>query len=72
MLKKDKAKSISPILNLAISILKSRSPKEEVLLIYVAAENQIRILIKGKEAPILIVLFTELFYKIESSSKSSN
>lgn len=43
-----------------------------MLFLYLPDEEHIRIIVMREEAPILIVLFKDLFYKIASYSKSSN
>lgn len=55
-LKRDKLKSIQNIMIMTISLIKAKQTKYSVYFIYVAAQDQIRILIQSETVPIVIVL----------------
>ena len=71
VLKRDKLKGMENIFKMTASLLRTKNQSFEVLLLYLPNQEHVRVLVKRDEAPILIVLFKELFYRIASHSKSN-
>lgn len=70
VVKRDKLKLCEGILTMCISIIKSRPLKYCVYFIYVANQNEVRILIQSEVVPIIMVLTSDMFSRVVSVSRN--